>query len=107
MNDIGSRAFAAGRLSQIGIRTLKLSLLAGVLAMALASGVSSAVEETESPAPVATPKADSTPPPTPRSESTKHQLRLDGQVLHYTPTVGWLILMDDKDKPIARFGYTA
>lgn len=76
--------------------------------MALACGATSAAETSETPAPGTTPKAaDATPPPTPRSLSTRHPLRLDGRELNYTATVGWLILKDDKDKPIARFGYTA
>jgi carboxypeptidase C (cathepsin A) len=56
------------------------------------------------------------PAPEPKSKSTQHELRVGGQVLSYTATVGWLILVDDKpdkdgktveEKPIARFGYTA
>jgi carboxypeptidase C (cathepsin A) len=38
---------------------------------------------------------------------TKHQTTIDGKTLKYTATVGWLILKDDEDKQIARFGYTA
>lgn len=75
--------------------------------MTLASGVTYAVESTEAPAPAAATQADAARPPEPRSQSTQHELRLDGQVLRYTATVGWLILKDDKDKAIARFGYTA
>jgi carboxypeptidase C (cathepsin A) len=48
-----------------------------------------------------------TPPPTPASSVTKHQLTLDGKTVKYTATAGWYILKDPKDKPIARFGYTA
>jgi carboxypeptidase C (cathepsin A) len=46
--------------------------------------------------------------PEPRAQRTQHTLRLAGQDLKYTATVGWLILTDKKtDAPIARFGYTA
>ncbi len=45
--------------------------------------------------------------PEPKSSSTKHSIRIDGQVVDYTATAGWLILEDDEDKPIARFGYIA
>ena len=75
--------------------------------MTLASGAVSAAENTETSVAAPAPKAEATPPPMPRSQVTQHQLRLDGQVLHYTATVGWLIMKDDKDKAIARFGYTA
>ncbi len=40
------------------------------------------------------------------SKVTEHQIRIDGQVINYTATVGWLIQEKD-DKPVARFGYTA
>lgn len=43
----------------------------------------------------------------PASSVTKHQVTIDGKVIKYTATVGWLILKDPQDKQIARFGYTA
>ncbi len=46
------------------------------------------------------------PPPEPKQSVTQHQVRIDGQVINYQATVGWLIQKKD-DKPIARFGYTA
>ena len=107
MKAIGSKGFSAESWSQIGSGTVRTSLVAGILIMTLATGATLAAETTEAPAPAETPKADATPPPTPRSQSTQHQLRLGEQVLKYTATVGWLIMKDDKDKPIARFGYTA
>jgi carboxypeptidase C (cathepsin A) len=45
--------------------------------------------------------------PEPESSVTHGQVTLDGQVVKYTATVGWLIMKDKEDKPIARFGYTA
>ena len=45
--------------------------------------------------------------PVPASAVTKHQIQLDGKTLKYTATVGWYILKDGEDEPIARFGYTA
>ncbi len=107
MADIRCNAEGAIRLAHAGTRAISSLLLVGTLLLNLASGVASAAQATETPAAPATPKADATPPPEPRLQSTRHQLRLDGQVLNYTATVGWLILNDDKDKPIARFGYTA
>jgi carboxypeptidase C (cathepsin A) len=50
-------------------------------------------------------EADKTPEPA--SSVTHHHVTVDGQVVKYTATAGWLIMKDDKDKPIARFGYTA
>jgi carboxypeptidase C (cathepsin A) len=94
-----------------------MAFMAGVVS--LASGVTSAAETTETATAVEKSTTDATPPPSPRSQSTRHQLTLDGKVLNYTATVGWLILKDDKkrkeskdsknseEKPIARFGYTA
>ncbi len=98
-------ASAEPRSSRIGFRFVLVAFLTGLLAGAGPGAF--AADKSDTPAAAEAPKADTTPPPTPRSQSTQHQLRLDGQVLHYTATVGWLILNDDKDKPIARFGYTA
>jgi len=47
------------------------------------------------------------PAPEPASSRTQHEVQIDGQTVKYTATAGWLIMKDDKDKPIARFGYTA
>ncbi len=104
---VGMRSEASAKpwSSWIGFRFVQAAFLAGLLAGAGTEAV--AADKSDTPAAAETPKADATPPPAPRSQSTQHQLRLDGQVLHYTATVGWLILKDDKDKPIARFGYTA
>jgi carboxypeptidase C (cathepsin A) len=52
-------------------------------------------------------KAESDESVEPASSVTQHQITIDGQVVKYTATAGWLIMKDDKDKPIARFGYTA
>lgn len=46
------------------------------------------------------------PHPTAEQSVTEHQIRIDGEVVNYTATVGWLIQHKD-DKPVARFGYTA
>jgi carboxypeptidase C (cathepsin A) len=52
-------------------------------------------------------KAEADKPVEPASSVTQHQVTIGGQVVKYTATAGWLIMKDDKDKPIARFGYTA
>lgn len=38
---------------------------------------------------------------------TDHQIEIDGEVIKYQATVGWLILKNDDDEPTARFAYTA
>ncbi len=38
---------------------------------------------------------------------TKHSIKIDGKIISYTATVGTLILKNEKDEPIASFGYTA
>ena len=43
----------------------------------------------------------------PKTSVTRHQVRIDGQVVRYSATVGWMIMKNDAGKPIARFGYTA
>ncbi len=113
---------SAGQVTSIAGRVLAMSFMAGVAYMSLAIGVTSAAETTETATTVEKSTAEATPPPAPRSQSTRHQLTLDGKLLNYTATVGWLILKDDKkrkeskdskesknseEKPIARFGYTA
>jgi len=80
-------------------------ILIALLSLSLAGLPASAAEEPKEPPAAEKPEA-ATPPPEPRAQRTQHQLRLNGQVLKYTATVGWLILTDKKDdKPIARFGY--
>ena len=64
----------------------------------------------EPPAPVAEPakaSAEAAQEPEPKLSRTQHQVRIDGQAVRYTATVGWLIMKDEVGKPIARFGYTA
>lgn len=38
---------------------------------------------------------------------TKHSIKIDNKIISYTATVGTLILKNEKDEPIASFGYTA
>lgn len=49
---------------------------------------------------------EATTAPEPRQSVTEHSIRIDGERVDYTATVGWLIMEEDDD-PIARFGYTA
>lgn len=50
--------------------------------------------------------AEAAAPPEPQQSVTEHSIRIDGERVDYTATVGWLIMEED-DQPIARFGYTA
>jgi carboxypeptidase C (cathepsin A) len=38
---------------------------------------------------------------------TKHSIKIDNKPINYTATVGTLILKNEKDEPVAAFGYTA
>jgi carboxypeptidase C (cathepsin A) len=74
-----------------------LGLLAGTAAFAK-----------DEPKPADTDKTSETEKaPEPASSKTQHEVQVDGQTVRYTATAGWLIMKDDKGKPIARFGYTA
>ena len=46
--------------------------------------------------------ADAAREPEARVSRTQHQVRIDGQVVRYTATGGWMIMKDDAGKPIAR-----
>ena len=83
------------------MRNFTLAALAAVAC--LAASPLYAADEAK---PAAADKKD-TAAPEPVAIKTKHQITIDGQVVKYTATVGWLIMKDDKDEPIARFGYTA
>jgi carboxypeptidase C (cathepsin A) len=78
--------------------------MGGILAaVLLAGGAAGRAEETK-PAEAPKPPAEK---PEPKSHATKHTVRIDGQPVAYTATVGWTVLEDDKGQPRARFGYTA
>ena len=85
---------------------MNVRILPAALAAALALSSPGLAAE---PAAVATPAAAAAPVPDaePRSSRTQHQVRIAGQPVRYTATVGWLIMKDDAGKPVARFGYTA
>lgn len=52
-------------------------------------------------------QADSAAAAKPLSYTTKHSIKIDGKVISYTATVGTLIQKNEKDEPVASFGYTA
>jgi carboxypeptidase C (cathepsin A) len=59
-----------------------------------------AAEETE-------PAPDARAEPTPMTSVTEHEIRIEGKAIEYTATAGWMIMENDADEAIARFGYTA
>jgi len=82
--------------------------LAALVALSLLPFVTSAAETATPAAATAQPAAaEAGKEPEPKFSRTQHQVRIGGQVIRYTATVGWLIMKDDAGKPIARFGYTA
>ena len=49
------------------------------------------------------------PPPVPEAKTwvTQHRMTLGGAPLAYTATAGTMLISNDKDEPVALFGYTA
>lgn len=83
------------------------SLPAAVAALLLMSPLASIAAATTPAAEPAAPAAEVAKEPEPKVSRTQHQVRIGGQVIRYTATVGWMIMKDDAGKAIARFGYTA
>ena len=52
-------------------------------------------------------QTDSAAATKPESFITKHSIKLDNKIINYTATAGTIILRNEKDEPIAAFGYTA
>ena len=87
----------------------KMSLWAALLAASFMSVVVAA-EKKEAPEAAgerASAAKESAPDPVPASSKTRHEVKIDGQTVRYTATVGWMIMKNEEGKPIARFGYTA
>jgi len=84
------------------------ALPAALVALSLLTFIASAAETAGASAETAKPAApEAGREPEPKSSRTQHQVRIGGQVIRYTATVGWLIMKDDAGRPVARFGYTA
>ena len=75
-----------------------------VLALPLAGG---AAETTAAATDAQKPAAEAQQAPEPKAVRTQGEVRIGGEVVRYTATVGWLIMKDDAGNPVARFGYTA
>jgi carboxypeptidase C (cathepsin A) len=52
-------------------------------------------------------KAEEKPVPEAKVSVTKHQIHIGGGALAYTATAGTMLMKNDKDEPIALFGFTA
>ncbi|MGH8174678.1 MAG: S10 family peptidase [Steroidobacter sp.] len=50
---------------------------------------------------------DKKPPPEPKVWTSRHQIRIAGKAIDYEATTGTLLMKNDKDEPIALFGFTA
>jgi len=80
---------------------------AAVAALLLLPSVALTVEAATPATEPANAAAEVAKEPEPKFSRTQHQVRIGGQVIRYTATVGWLIMKNDEGKPVARFGYTA
>ena len=85
----------------------RIAVPAALAALLLSSHLTLAAEPAAPAGDAAKAVAEAAKVPEPKSSRTQHQVRIDGQVIRYTATAGWMIMKDDADKPIARFGYTA
>lgn len=86
---------------------MKLFCCLGAAALACASLICSAAEPAAAPAAAAAGKADEKPAPDAKVWVTKHQMTIGGKPLAYTATAGTMQIKNDKDEPIALFGFTA
>ncbi|MEM1177762.1 MAG: carboxypeptidase [Acidobacteriota bacterium] len=77
---------------------LSMALLFGVTVPASAATADEGKAMAKA-APMAGPEAE--------SNSTRHSVEIDGEVIDYTATAGWLIMENEAGEPTARFGYTA
>ena len=91
--------------------TKRLSALFVSFAL-LASTVARAVAQTANPQDPkpkveASAAPDTKATPAARVWTTKHEIKIGGAVLAYTATAGTMLMTNDKDEPIALFGFTA
>jgi len=69
--------------------------------------VSPVIAEETPPAKAAEPAEPAEETPEAKSSVTQHRISIGGQSVSYAATAGYLIVDDAKEKPVARFGYTA
>lgn len=75
----------------------------------LATLTASAQEPTqeESAEPIQKESGEAPEIPEPASSVTTHEITIGGETVRYEATAGYLILEDEEEEPIAKFGYTA
>ena len=81
--------------------------LAAVLASFTLPASTSVAEAAETGAGAAAPAKPEDKTPEAKTSVTKHQIRMNGAVLAYTATAGTMLMKNDKDEPIALFGFTS
>ncbi len=86
--------------------------LASLAVMLLASAAPAVAGDTDLPAAPkstadAAATADAKPVPEARVWVTRHKARIGGSTVAYTATAGTILMKNDKDEPIALFGFTA
>ena len=89
----------------MSLNQAKVALLLAVLGWS--SLHAQTVESTPQSAPVGPPDTSAKPVPESRSWVTQNQIHIGGALLPYTATAGTLLMKNEKDEPIALFGYTA
>ena len=52
-------------------------------------------------------KKEEKPIPEPKVFTSRHQIKIGGKAVDYEATAGTLLIKNDKDEPIALFGFTA
>lgn len=82
---------------------MPLPLRTGLLGLLLLTAAGAQAPVPVPPPPPATPAEK----PEGKVSVTRHQLHLGGAVIPYTATAGTLLMKNDKDEPIALFGFTA
>jgi carboxypeptidase C (cathepsin A) len=95
-------------------RIAMLALLLGCCSLAQPADESPKPESAATPAsPDACPKDDASkgdaeqPPPQAKVSVTRHQVRMGGKTIAYAATAGTMLMKNDKQEPIALFGFTA
>src|SRR6186713_1479655 len=88
-------------------RRLKVSILSLSMAVAFLTSAPAPALALQEGMPAAEPTPAVKPTPEAKVWTTKHEIRLGGAVLAYTAIAGTMLIRNDKDEPIALFGFTA
>jgi carboxypeptidase C (cathepsin A) len=78
-----------------------------VLALFVCAAADSASPQEAKPKADPSPAPEAKPTPSAKVWTTRHEIKIGGAVLAYTATAGTMLITNDKDEPIALFGYTA